>query len=1179
MGAEMDGNGTNTATKVSKLAHDYHNSLQTIIRFLAHFLDFSADFPFRHHAYQNLRFNLQRQHRTKLCSILSRESVRLLTRHFRCIRDHPLRGRRLVREVANYWRRAERESYENRRRAEREEIELRKKMNEQKEVERQKKKLEFLLTQTELYSHFIGRKMGIVEEPTPSSSTTATAPNTDRSKSSSEAESELLAHAASIRNDDDSMTADEAARKYIAAQHAKMAEFDKLEAGRNGTPVVSNNSSATNVDDTRMTDASNGSPSSNPALSSADSLDLLNPSTMPQQESFVQAASSFCGNLKSYQLRGLNWLLNLYEQGINGILADEMGLGKTVQSIAFLSYLSSSKDCWGPFLIVAPNSTLHQWQQEVSKFVPSLKVLPYWGSTKERQILRQFWTSKQLYTKEAPFHVLITSYNVVVADEKYFHRMKFMYMILDEAQAIKNAASQRWKCLLNLKCRNRVLLTGTPIQNSMAELWALLHFIMPSLFESHEDFQEWFSKDVEDAAVASTGPPGELGGVTSLDHRQVQRLHMILKPFMLRRVKKDVENEMPPKIEVTLPCKLSATQMKIYKTLQKKIFASTQQQQQSNPSKSTKSTFLSNLTNSNSFSSTDSTASDSLVTLVMQFRKVCNHPELYEKKRVISPYYFGSTISYPVLKQKTGSGAGVAATGTQSATVDESNPALAHTHAGIMIVRCPAANHVPNPIAHTWPSLINQAIRVPVREKLLHHTFNIYTAQHVFHSLYHRDVAVSHSASTFFSSVFSFLPFIDMTPIELEFAVGAELFHRWFATLALQARRERRWMRHQHLPEREETMDDIQRNVARISSKLSLILPSKLAHLNADLELADQNPDTHLTLISSRRYSVPTFRTRFELYGDGLIWSDPSSFHHATSLLRRFRRCARSKVIAPPIRPLWTHSLASHQHRIDDPNENEYVGWEKSILLGMDAWKWSQFYGTRNRFGLTYPVSLNQSNDLMPIGLQALQRKIFTASPYTEKQATVMQLANEQVEANGKNDTQHNGDEPMNDDTNASSSTITKPVSFLSTSLPLPLYRHPSAPLQFQSRTLHSASLTASRPIPGLLTSIYPLSMPVARMLVPTMEDLIADSGKLQVLDQLLAQLKKEGHRVLIFSQMTKLIDLLENFLTYRKYKFSRLDGQTALSARRDLVRRFQHDSSIFAFLLSTRAGGLVSQS
>ena len=305
------------------------------------------------------------------------------------------------------------------------------------------------------------------------------------------------------------------------------------------------------------------------------------------------------------------------------------GLGKTVQSISFLSYLAGVKNIWGPFLIVAPNSTLHQWQQEVTKFCPQLKVLPYWGAAKERQILRQFWTSKALYTRDAPFHVLITSYNAVVADEKYFHRMRFMYMILDEAQAIKNAASLRWKSLLNLKCRNRVLLTGTPIQNSMTELWALLHFIMPEFFDNHEEFAEWFSRDVEGAAVE---------GGAGLDQRQLQRLHMILKPFMLRRVKSDVENEMPPKVEITLPCKLSVTQRRIYKQLQKKIYFASAAEGASGASGGggggggggaagtapKKATFLSSLSSPADFTSADSTASDSLVTLVMQFRKVCN---------------------------------------------------------------------------------------------------------------------------------------------------------------------------------------------------------------------------------------------------------------------------------------------------------------------------------------------------------------------------------------------------------------------------------------------------------------------------------------------------------------------------------------------------------------------------
>ena len=124
-----------------------------------------------------------------------------------------------------------------------------------------------------------------------------------------------------------------------------------------------------------------------------------------------------------------------------------------------------------------------------------------------------------------------------MADEKYFQRVKWQYMVLDEAQAIKSSTSARWKTLLGFHCRNRLLLTGTPIQNSMQELWALLHFIMPSLFDSHDEFSEWFSKDIEGNA--------EKG---SMNEHQLRRLHMILKPFMLRRIKKNVQNELGDKV-------------------------------------------------------------------------------------------------------------------------------------------------------------------------------------------------------------------------------------------------------------------------------------------------------------------------------------------------------------------------------------------------------------------------------------------------------------------------------------------------------------------------------------------------------------------------------------------------------------------------------------------------------
>jgi DNA helicase INO80 len=115
-------------------------------------------------------------------------------------------------------------------------------------------------------------------------------------------------------------------------------------------------------------------------------------------------------------------------------------------------------------------------------------------------------------------------------------------MVLDEAQAIKSSTSTRWKTLLGFKCRNRLLLTGTPIQNSMHELWALLHFIMPSLFDSHDEFSEWFSKDIE----------GNAESKGSMNEHQLRRLHMILKPFMLRRIKKNVQNELGDKVRSSL---------------------------------------------------------------------------------------------------------------------------------------------------------------------------------------------------------------------------------------------------------------------------------------------------------------------------------------------------------------------------------------------------------------------------------------------------------------------------------------------------------------------------------------------------------------------------------------------------------------------------------------------------
>jgi DNA helicase INO80 len=218
--------------------------------------------------------------------------------------------------------------------------------------------------------------------------------------------------------------------------------------------------------------------------------------------------------------------------------------------------------------------------------------------------------------------VLITSYQFVVSDQKYFQKVRWQYMLLDEAHAIKSSSTARWKTLLNFKCRNRLLLTGTPIQNSMQELWALLHFIMPTMFDSHEEFSEWFSKDIESHA-------SDKG---KLNERQLNRLHMILKPFMLRRVKSEVQHEIGSKIEKTVYCELSARQKRMYSALADRIS-------------------VDDLLDRAIFTDQTGTrgvSDNALLNAVMQLRKVCNHPQIFEPAEVVSPFTFAECASAPL---------------------------------------------------------------------------------------------------------------------------------------------------------------------------------------------------------------------------------------------------------------------------------------------------------------------------------------------------------------------------------------------------------------------------------------------------------------------------------------------------------------------------------------------------
>jgi helicase SWR1 len=175
-----------------------------------------------------------------------------------------------------------------------------------------------------------------------------------------------------------------------------------------------------------------------------------------------------------------------------------MGLGKTLQTIALLAHLACDQQEWGPHLIIVPTSVILNWEMEFKKFLPGFKVLTYYGSQQERKERRKGWFAPHA------FQVCITSYQIAIADQAIFRRRQWQYLILDEAHNIKNFRSQRWQTLLGFKSERRLLLTGTPLQNNLMELWSLMYFLMPAgltgaydggEFADHKDFSDWFSSE------------------------------------------------------------------------------------------------------------------------------------------------------------------------------------------------------------------------------------------------------------------------------------------------------------------------------------------------------------------------------------------------------------------------------------------------------------------------------------------------------------------------------------------------------------------------------------------------------------------------------------------------------------------------------------------------------------
>ncbi|KAG8660293.1 hypothetical protein MANES_02G141700v8 [Manihot esculenta] len=293
------------------------------------------------------------------------------------------------------------------------------------------------------------------------------------------------------------------------------------------------------------------------------------------------------GKLRDYQLEGLNFLVNSWRNDTNVILADEMGLGKTVQSVSVLGFLQNAQQIPGPFLVVVPLSTLSNWAKEFRKWLPDMNVIVYVGTRASREVCQQyeFYNDKKV-GRPIKFNALLSTYEVVLKDKAVLSKIKWNYLMVDEAHRLKNSEAQLYTTLSEFSTKNKLLITGTPLQNSVEELWALLHFLDPDKFRSKDDFVQNYKN------------------LSSFNENELANLHLELRPHILRRVIKDVEKSLPPKIERILRVEMSPLQKQYYKWILERNFHDLNKGVRGNQV--------------------------SLLNIVVELKKCCNHPFLFE---------------------------------------------------------------------------------------------------------------------------------------------------------------------------------------------------------------------------------------------------------------------------------------------------------------------------------------------------------------------------------------------------------------------------------------------------------------------------------------------------------------------------------------------------------------------
>jgi helicase SWR1 len=693
----------------------------------------------------------------------------------------------------------------------------------------------------------------------------------------------------------------------------------------------------------------------------------------------TEVPSLLRGTLREYQHDGLDWLANLYESDTNGILADEMGLGKTIQTISLLAYLAVRREIWGPHLVVVPTSVMLNWEMEFKKFLPGFKILTYYGDINERKRKRLGWrnTGKDMY------NVVITSYQLILQDAAAFKMRPWRYLVLDEAHNIKNFKSQRWQTMLNLRTERRLLLTGTPLQNNIDELWSLLYFLMPAGFAG-----EGRIAGLEEFALALKNPTSQIldQGRQQLDaeaQKVVKRLHEVLRPYLLRRLKSEVEKQMPGKYEHVVYCKLSKRQRQLYDGFMGR--ASTKE-----------------ILSSGNYMS--------IINCLMSLRKVCNHPDLFETRAIVT------------------------------------------------------SMAMPKSVAAQY-EIKDLLIRKRLQEGMEDKQVNLDALNLVFAR--REQTQLGHARRTY--------PIRATRPLE-------DLIER-------QTRRINR--------PTDKGTSSLQATIATMAKREQVAVRDHL--------------QTCLNLTRARTQFMP-------IYGKDIIDALTIDWHDFT-----FGAITEGKRVAKPLLYRTHHTPHPNYHGFGQaqmqPRQEEVIHYDivqrHHGLLGFRSPRSHRVLSHWHDQQITHFYDMIPTLEQRAEALEPLITRFTCVTPaVAAEELAPLTLSRRGVQMIQSSEAAHEKD------------------------------------------PFHSSRIRQS------------IAFPDKRLLQ-------YDCGKLQRLATLLRDLQAGGHRALIFTQMTKVLDILEQFLNIHGYRYLRLDGSTKIEQRQILTDRFNSDPRILCFILSSRSGGL----